>query len=203
MLEVWFAICKRCDRSWGGLENGVPGASSAGGAWVSDRRSRRVAGGFFWRWLIALGVMRTWQVFLLSVQLFTGLVLGFPLTRRSSHARPSTTPVRRPRIGSLFSGYGGLDLAVEHVTGGETVWFSEINAPVARLFAGHWSEAPNLGDITAIDWSQTTPIDVLCGGFPARTSQPSAKAPASPQAQGAGSGRTWPPRSRRCAPNSW
>ncbi len=79
---------------------------------------------------------------------------------------PSTLPDRRPRIGSLFSGYGGLDLAVEHVTGGETVWFSEINAPVARLFAGHWPEAPNLGDITAIDWNQTTPIDVLCGGFP-------------------------------------
>ena len=39
------------------------------------------------------------------------------------------------RIGSLFSGYGGLDLAVEHVLNARTVWFSELNEPVARVFA--------------------------------------------------------------------
>lgn len=73
---------------------------------------------------------------------------------------------RPPRIGSLFSGYGGLDLAVEHVTGGQTIWFSELNEPVARIFAHHWPDAPNLGDITTIDWAGVPPIDVLCGGFP-------------------------------------
>lgn len=74
--------------------------------------------------------------------------------------------VRRPRIGSLFSGYGGLDLAVEHATGGETIWFSEINTPVARVFAHHWPDAPNLGDISSIDWTTVPPVDILCGGFP-------------------------------------
>jgi DNA (cytosine-5)-methyltransferase 1 len=39
------------------------------------------------------------------------------------------------RVGSLFSGYGGLDLAVEHALGAETIWFSENNEPVARIFA--------------------------------------------------------------------
>jgi len=73
---------------------------------------------------------------------------------------------RRPRVGSLFSGYGGLDLAVEEVFDAQTVWFSEINEPVARVFAQHWPDAPNLGDITTIDWSTVEPIDVLCGGFP-------------------------------------
>ncbi len=73
---------------------------------------------------------------------------------------------RRLRVGSLFSGYGGLDLAVEQVFDGRTVWFSEINEPVARVFAHHWPDAPNLGDITAIDWSRVEPVDVLCGGFP-------------------------------------
>ena len=77
---------------------------------------------------------------------------------------PAASP--RPRIGSLFSGYGGLDLAVEHATGGQTVWFSEINEPVARVFTHHWPEAQNLGDISTIDWHDVSPVDVLCGGFP-------------------------------------
>lgn len=70
------------------------------------------------------------------------------------------------KIGSLFSGYGGLDLAVEHVFNANTVWFSELNEPVARVFSRHWPEAPNLGDITTIDWSQVEPVDILIGGFP-------------------------------------
>lgn len=70
------------------------------------------------------------------------------------------------RIGSLFSGYGGLDLAVEHVFNAKTVWFSELNEPVARVFARHWPDAPNLGDITTIDWRQVEPVDILIGGFP-------------------------------------
>lgn len=75
-------------------------------------------------------------------------------------------PDPRPRIGSLFSRYGGLDLAVEHATGGQTVWFSELNTSVAGVFAHHWPDAPNLGDISTIDWSVVPPVDVLCGGFP-------------------------------------
>lgn len=72
----------------------------------------------------------------------------------------------RLRVGSLFSGYGGLDLAVEEVFDARTVWFSEINEPVARVFAHHWPDAPNLGDITTIDWADAEPVDILCGGFP-------------------------------------
>ena len=70
------------------------------------------------------------------------------------------------RVGSLFSGYGGLDLAIEHALGAEAVWFSEINKPVARIFSHHWPDALNLGDITSIDWQTVEPVDVLCGGFP-------------------------------------
>ena len=73
---------------------------------------------------------------------------------------------RRPRIGSLFSGYGGLDLAVEEVFGGETVWFSEFSPAPARVFAHHWPGVPNLGDIATIDWNTVEPVDVICGGFP-------------------------------------
>ncbi|GAB2991795.1 DNA cytosine methyltransferase [Actinotalea caeni] len=72
----------------------------------------------------------------------------------------------RLRVGSLFSGYGGLDLAVEQVFDARTVWFAEINEPVARVFTHHWPDAPNLGDVTTIDWREVEPVDVLCGGFP-------------------------------------
>ena len=72
----------------------------------------------------------------------------------------------RLRIGSLFSGYGGLDLAVEHVFNAKTVWFSELNEPVARVFARHWPGVLNLGDITPNDWSRAKPVDILIGGFP-------------------------------------
>ena len=72
----------------------------------------------------------------------------------------------RLKIGSLFSGYGGLDLAVEVVFNADTVWFSELNEPVTRVFAHHWPDAPNLGDITTIDWSHVEPVDILIGGFP-------------------------------------
>jgi len=70
------------------------------------------------------------------------------------------------RVGSLFSGYGGLDLAVEHVFNAENIWFSEVDKAVAGVFAHHWPDAPNLGDITTIDWHTVPPVDILCGGFP-------------------------------------
>ena len=73
---------------------------------------------------------------------------------------------RPVRVGSLFSGYGGLDLAVEYATGGETIWFSEINTPSIRVFAHHWPGIPNLGDITSVDWAAVPPVDILIGGFP-------------------------------------
>ncbi|WP_286689341.1 MULTISPECIES: DNA (cytosine-5-)-methyltransferase [unclassified Aeromicrobium] len=75
-------------------------------------------------------------------------------------------PERPIRVGSLFSGYGGLDLAVEYALGAETVWFSENNEHVSRIFAHHWADVPNLGDITTINWNEIPPVDVLCGGFP-------------------------------------
>ncbi|QOS59544.1 DNA cytosine methyltransferase [Thermobifida fusca] len=73
---------------------------------------------------------------------------------------------RRLRVGSLFSGYGELDLAVEQVFDTHTIWFAEINEPVVHVFARHWPNAPNLGDITTIDWNTVQPVDTLSGGLP-------------------------------------
>jgi DNA (cytosine-5)-methyltransferase 1 len=71
-----------------------------------------------------------------------------------------------PRIGSLFSGAGGLDLAVEAVFGGSTVWHCENNSAASTVLASRWPGVPNLGDITKVDWSTVEPVDVLAGGFP-------------------------------------
>lgn len=70
------------------------------------------------------------------------------------------------KIGSLFSGAGGLDMAVEEVFGGETIWHSEIDKAASKVLAYHWPGVPNLGSITEIDWTAVPPVDVLCGGFP-------------------------------------
>ncbi len=112
----------------------------------------------------------------------------------------TASSIGRPRIGSLFSGYGGLDLAVEHGTSGETVWFSEINEPVARVFSHHWPDTPNLGDISIIDWHEVPPVDVLCGGFPCQDVSTVGKGAG--LAPGTRSG-LWSPRSRYCNPSSW
>ncbi|AGK88009.1 DNA methyltransferase [Mycobacterium phage Severus] len=71
----------------------------------------------------------------------------------------------KPRIGSLFSGVGGLDLAVEEVTGGETIWQVEFDKHASKVLAKRFG-VPNYGDITKIDWTEVPPVDVLCGGFP-------------------------------------
>lgn len=70
------------------------------------------------------------------------------------------------RIGSLFSGAGGLDMAVEHITNGTTVWQSENHPVAAAVLARHWPDTINHGDITDINWATVEPIDLLCGGFP-------------------------------------
>jgi DNA (cytosine-5)-methyltransferase 1 len=70
------------------------------------------------------------------------------------------------RIGSLFSGIGGLDLAVEAFFGGETVWHCEWEAEPSKVLASRWPGVPNFGDVTAVDWSTVEPVDIICGGFP-------------------------------------
>ena len=70
------------------------------------------------------------------------------------------------RIGSLFSGYGGLDLAVERVFGGEVVWHVENDPAPSTILARHWPGVPNFGDVKSIDWAQVPSVDILTGGYP-------------------------------------
>jgi DNA (cytosine-5)-methyltransferase 1 len=70
------------------------------------------------------------------------------------------------RIGSLFSGYGGLEQGVQSVLGGTVAWHSDIDPGACKILAHRYPDVPNLGDITAVDWSQVEPVDVITGGFP-------------------------------------
>lgn len=68
-------------------------------------------------------------------------------------------------IGSLFSGIDGLALGVQLCTGARLAWHCERDTDASAILARHW-RAPNLGDITAVDWSAVEPVDILVGGFP-------------------------------------
>lgn len=70
------------------------------------------------------------------------------------------------RIGSLFSGYGGLDMGVTAALGGEVGWHVEFDKAPSRILAHHWPDVPNYGDVTAVDWSAVEPVDIITGGFP-------------------------------------
>jgi len=69
------------------------------------------------------------------------------------------------RVGSLFSGIGGLDLGLERA-GMTVAWQSEINPYACRVLAKHWPDVKNLGDITTIDWKDVERVDLICGGYP-------------------------------------
>ena len=70
-------------------------------------------------------------------------------------------------IGSLFSGYGGLDLAVHMaIPDTRTVWVSDVEPGPNKILAERFPGIPNLGDITTIDWDQVEPVDILVGGSP-------------------------------------
>ena len=51
------------------------------------------------------------------------------------------------KIGSLCSGYGGLDMAVEAFYGAETAFMCDIDKYASIVIKERWG-LPNLGDMT-------------------------------------------------------
>ena len=70
------------------------------------------------------------------------------------------------RLLSLFSGYGGLDMAIESVLDVRTAYVADIDPGARKVLAHRFPDAPNLGDVTAVDWPRLGPIDVIAGGSP-------------------------------------
>jgi DNA (cytosine-5)-methyltransferase 1 len=69
-------------------------------------------------------------------------------------------------IGSLCSGFGGLDLAVAAHHGARVAWHAEVDRHANAVLAHHWPGVPNLGDLTSTDWAAVEPVDILTAGYP-------------------------------------
>ena len=69
------------------------------------------------------------------------------------------------RIGSLFSGIGGLELGLERAGVGHTVWQCEIEPWARAVLAKHWPGVPCHDDVRTFQPAPGS-ADVVCGGFP-------------------------------------
>jgi DNA (cytosine-5)-methyltransferase 1 len=70
------------------------------------------------------------------------------------------------RVGSLFSGIGGIELGLERAGGFETAWFVEKEPYARAILKKHWPNTPIYEDITTLDFENVPRVDVLTGGFP-------------------------------------
>ncbi|XOJ10528.1 DNA cytosine methyltransferase [Corynebacterium striatum] len=70
------------------------------------------------------------------------------------------------KIGSMFSGYGGLDYAIEQMTGAKPSWFVEFDKAPSKILAHNYPGVPNFGDVTRVDWGEVEPVNILTGGYP-------------------------------------
>jgi DNA (cytosine-5)-methyltransferase 1 len=69
------------------------------------------------------------------------------------------------KVGSLCTGYGGLDLAVETYFDAEMVWCAENDKYASKVLEARFNK-PNLNDIKTINWDEVEPIDILTAGYP-------------------------------------
>lgn len=68
------------------------------------------------------------------------------------------------KFGSLFSGIGGFDLALERA-GMECVWQCEIDDKARAVLEHHWPNVEKIKDVRNVG-RNTGAVDVICGGFP-------------------------------------
>ncbi|GAB2509270.1 DNA cytosine methyltransferase [Nocardiopsis aegyptia] len=75
----------------------------------------------------------------------------------------TTSPLR---TGSLCTGYGGLDLAVDALFDARPAWVADPAPGPSKILAHRWPHVTNLSDLHTIDWTTLPPVDILTAGFP-------------------------------------
>jgi site-specific DNA-cytosine methylase len=79
----------------------------------------------------------------------------------------SAPPSLGPVVGSVCTGYGGLDLGVlAALGGGRIAWCADPDPHITQILSARMPSVPNLGDLRAIDWTAVEPVEVLTAGFP-------------------------------------
>lgn len=82
-----------------------------------------------------------------------------------------------PTIGTVCSGYGGIEMGLGLVIPDlDVTWVADYEPPTtktpkphqgaAKILAHRFPGAPNLGDITAVRWADTAPVQIVAGGTP-------------------------------------
>jgi DNA (cytosine-5)-methyltransferase 1 len=69
------------------------------------------------------------------------------------------------KIGSLCTGYGGLDMAVEAYFQAETIWTCEFDKHASKVIEKR-IDKPNYGNLKTTNWDEVEPIDILTAGYP-------------------------------------
>ena len=80
-----------------------------------------------------------------------------------THEAVASVPAAKPHqvtIGSLCTGYGGLDMAVQTVLGGRIAWCADNDRHASTILRRRFPRIPNLGDISALDWNRVQPVDM-------------------------------------------
>lgn len=72
-----------------------------------------------------------------------------------------------PTVGSMCSGYGGLDLGLGLAVGSvDVLWHVENDRWPSAILAHHYPAVPNFGDLTSLDLGSLPRVDWLTAGYP-------------------------------------